>query len=300
MRSRFVTGCRRLARALCLAGGCTLSLAGCNQVYLGYSNLDTFATWSADEHFDLDLRQKQEFRTRFAKLHAWHRYEQLPEYAAFLSETKTRVEHGVTRADFLWAVGGVQERYRTIIRHSTDDAAAILVTITPDQIQTLQRQFDKTNRKFVREYRLDASAEEQRRAAARRTVTRIREWAGNLTLEQEKRITAMARDLPLIHGLRHEDRMRRQREFVQLLKTREDPKFAQRLRHFLLNWEEDRDPRYERMFRESTEKHAELYVAISAMLTPVQRAAVARKVQGYIDDFTRLAQRPGAHAEAGR
>jgi hypothetical protein len=298
MTSRLPIGRWGVARAFLVAAACVVSLAGCNQVYLGYSNLDTFATWSADEHFDLDLRQKQEFRTRFAKLHAWHRYEQLPEYAAFLSETKTRVEHGVTRADFLWAVGGVQERYRTIIRHSTDDAAAVLVTITPEQIQTLQRQFDKANRKFVREHRIDASADEQRRETARRTVKRIREWAGNLTLEQEKRITAMARDLPLIHGLRHEDRMRRQREFVQLLRTREDPKFAQQLRHFLLNWEEGRDPRYERMFRESTEKHAELYVAISAMLTPVQRAMVARKVQGYVDDFTRLAQRPAGQAAA--
>jgi hypothetical protein len=296
---------RRLPRAAAriLAVGLLAAVLGaCSLLRLGYPQLDTYATWYADEYFDLDLRQKQEFRTRFDQLHAWHRYEQLPEYAAFLADTKGRLERGLNQSDFLWVVGGVQERYRTIIRRSADDAAAVLMTITPEQLHTLQRQFDKDNRRFAREQRLDASIEEQRQATVRRTLSRVREWAGSLTSEQEESIAAMARELPLVHGLRHEDRVRRQREFMQLMQTRDDDpsKFAARLRHFLLNWEEGRDPRYERMFKESIEKHAELYVAIARMLTPAQRAAVTRRLQGYIDDFTRLARRPAAHAAAER
>ena len=304
MGSLPATASRHLARMLRIGilAACVALLAGCNLLYLGYSQLDTYAAWMADEYFDLDLRQKQEFRTRFDQLHAWHRYEQLPDYTAFLTETKTRLDRGLTPPDFLWAVGGVQERYRTIVRRSADDAAAVLATITPEQLQTLQRQFDKVNKRFVREFRLDGTIDERRQAAARRTVSRVRDWAGSLTPEQEKNIAAMARELPLLHALRYEDRMRRQREFMQLMRNRgNDPeKFPARLRHFLLNWEEGRDPRYERMFKESTEKHAELYVAVARMLTPAQRAAVTRKLQGYIDDFTRLAQRPRAHAADAR
>ena len=291
----------RCLRAL-LAAACAAALAGCNALYLGYSHLDTYAAWAADEYFDLDLRQKQEFRTRFDRLHAWHRHEQLPEYAAFLTETRTRIERGLSPGDFMWLVGGVQDRYRTIIRRSTDDAAAVLMTITPEQLQSLQRQFDKDNKRFAREYRLSGSVEERRQATERRTLTRISDWAGRLTPEQEKTIGAMARDLPLVHAMRLEDRMRRQREFIQLVRTRgNDPaKFTARLRHFLLNWEEGRDPRYDRLYKESTEKHAELYVAVSRMLTPAQRAAVTRRLQDYIDDFTRLAQRPAAQPAAVR
>src|SRR5262245_23961567 len=128
---------------LLLAAACVAALAGCNAFYLGYSHLDTYAAWAADEYFDLDLRQKQEFRTRFDRLHAWHRHEQLPEYATFLTETRTRIEHGLNKGDFMWLVGGVQERYRTIARRSADDATAVLMTITPEQLQALQRQFDK-------------------------------------------------------------------------------------------------------------------------------------------------------------
>ncbi|MGH8641039.1 MAG: DUF6279 family lipoprotein, partial [Burkholderiales bacterium] len=230
----FVTTGWRLAWTLATFAACAVTLSGCNLLYLGYANLDTYATWYVDEYFDLDLRQEQEFRTRFDQLHAWHRYEQLPEYAAFLADTKARLERGLNQSDFLWVVGGVQERYRIIVRRSADDAAAVLMTITPEQLDTLQRQFDKDNKRFIREFRLDADIEERRRATARRTLARVRDWAGSLTPEQEKGITAMARELPLLHALRHEDRMRRQREFMHLMRNHgDDPaKFAARLRHF--------------------------------------------------------------------
>src|SRR5262245_36907711 len=186
---------------LLLAAACAAALAGCNLLYLSYSNLDTYATSVADDYFDLDLRQKQDFRTRFDRLHAWHRYEQLPDYVVFLKDTKGRVERGVSRADVLWVVDGAQERYRVIIRKSTDDAAALLMTITPEQLNALQRQWDKDNRRFSREHRLAESAEEQRKASVRRTLSRVREWTGSLSSEQETKITAMVAQLPLLHGL---------------------------------------------------------------------------------------------------
>jgi hypothetical protein len=100
-------------------------------------------------------------------------------------------------------------------------------------------------------------------------------------------------ELPMNHHLRHEDRMRRQREFLQLMAQREDPrKFAERLRQFMTSWEQGRDPEYQRLWEQWARKQAEFYVAVYRMLTPQQRAAVERRIQNYIDDFTRLAQRP--------
>jgi hypothetical protein len=299
MQMRIGTHVARLPARVVLLAVFAVGLAACSFLRIGYPHLDTYAASVADDYFDLDPRQKQEFRARFDQLHAWHRYEQLPDYVAFLTEAKTRVERGATRADVAWAIGGVQERYRMIMRRSADDAAAVLMTITPEQLNGLQRRWDKDNRRFTREYRLEESVEEQRKASVRRTLTRVREWAGSLTPEQEAKIAAMASELPPLHGLRHEDRMRRQKEFMKLMRSRgDDPRqFSARLRHYLVNWEEGRDPRYDRVFKESTEKHAELYVAIARMLTPAQRARVTTRLQGYIDDFARLSQRPGASAQ---
>lgn len=277
------------------------TLAGCSVVRIGYPQLDTIAEWTASEYFDLDPQQKHDFRTRFERFHEWHRYEQLPDYAMFLTETKARLQKGPTREDALWVTEGVRARYRTLVKQGADDAAAMLMSVTPEQLDALQRRWEKDNRRFVREYRLEASVEEQRRATGRRALSRIRDWVGHLDDGQEQQILAWASELPLFHGPRHQDRLRRQREFLQLMSQRDDAgRFAARLRHWLLNWEEGRDPGFDRLFNEWTHRQADLYVAVYGMLLPHQRAAVADRLQGYINDFTRLAERPAAQAAASR
>jgi hypothetical protein len=278
---------------------CAVALAGCSMVRIGYSQLDTFAAWTADEFFELDSSQRQEFRRRFARLHEWHRYEQLPDYAAFLAEIKARIDRDFTRDDALWVVEGLKARYRTAMTYAAADAAAMLMTITPEQLETLRQQWETTNRRFVREFRLDASVEEQRRAAGRRTLSRIRDWVGHLDDAQEKQILAWAADLPLVHGMRHQDRMRRQREFLQLMSQRGDrDRFTARLRHFLLNWEEGRDPAYDKLFNEWTDRQADLYASVYRILLPHQREAVGERLQVYISDLTYLSRRPAAQAAA--
>jgi len=276
------------------------TLAGCSMMRIGYPQLDTIAWWTADEYFDLDVEQRQEFRRRFERIHEWHRYEQLPDYARFLAETKARLERGFTREDALWVTEGVRARYRTLAAYAADDAAALLMSITPEQLAKLQERWERLNRRFVREFRLQASVEEQRRETGRRALSRIRDWVGHLDDAQEQQILAWAAELPLVHGLRHQDRMRRQREFLLLMSQRGDAaRFAQRLRHWLVNWEEGRDPKYDRLFDEWTQRQADLYAAVYRILLPHQRTAVAERLQGYINDFTYLARRPAAQPVAG-
>src|SRR3989304_3789297 len=112
-------------------------LARCSTVRLGYSQLDNIAAWKADEYFDLDARQKQDFQERFDRIYEWHRYEQLPEYAAFLSQAKSRLHKRLTREDVLWFVEGLRARYRAIGMGGSDGAAALLLTITPPPLEAL-------------------------------------------------------------------------------------------------------------------------------------------------------------------
>lgn len=280
---------------------CAAMLAGCSMVRIGYSQLDTIAAWAADDYFDLDAEQRQEFRQRFARFHEWHRYEQLPDYAVFLTETKARVERGFSREDALWVTEGVRSRYRTLVNFAADDMAALLMSVTPSQLDTLRQQWEKDNRRFVREFRLEGSEEEQRRATGRRALSRIRDWVGHLDDAQEQQILAWAAALPLVHGLRHRDRMRRQQEFLQLMAQRDDAgRFAARLREFLVDWDKGRDPAYDRLFKEWTQRQADLYAAVYRILLPHQREAVAERLQVYINDFTHLARRPAAQTAAER
>jgi hypothetical protein len=281
-----------LGMALCLAVA-----AGCSLLRVGYGQLDMFAEWTANEYFDLGPQQKDEFRARFARLHAWHRYEQLPDYAGFLDAAAGRVRKGVTQEDAMWIANGVEERYRVLIRRSADDAAAMLMTVTPEQLDTLKRKWSKENARFAREQRVRGSPEEQHRARVERELKRIEEWVGHLNADQEKKIAALLRDVPNAPKLRYEDRLRRQREFLQLMAERRDTReFAARLRHFLLNWEEGRDPQYQKIYLAWKPKQAAFYREVIGLLTPEQRETLLRRLQRYSADFTQLAQRGASSA----
>jgi hypothetical protein len=279
-----------LAIALCLA-----VTAGCSLLRVGYGQLDMFAEWTADEYFELGPQQKDEFRARFSRLHTWHRYEQLPDYAGFLDAAATRVRRGLSQEDAMWLANGVEERYRVLVRRSADDAAALLMTVTPAQLEALQRKWNKENARFAREHRVRGSAEEQHRARVERELKRIEEWAGSLSAEQERKVAALVKEVPIAPRLRYEDRVRRQREFIELMGERRDRReFASRLRHFLLNWEEGRDPEFQKVFADWKPKQAGFYREVIAMLTPEQRETVLRRMQRYSADFTQLAQRDGS------
>jgi hypothetical protein len=282
----------RLARVLLALSGLVV-LGGCSLLRVGYGQLDTYAAWTADRYFDLDADQRQEFLRRFDRLHAWHRYQQLPDYVAFLGETKSRVRRGLTPGDVTWAIEGGKARYRAIVAQMANDAAAMLSKLTPAQLEALQRRWGYDNQRFIREYRLDEGIEEQRRAQLERMVSRIEDWTGGLSPEQEIKVAALAREFPLIHGLRHQDRVRRQREFLELLSRRRDSRrFAAELRDWLSHWERGRDPEYHKLFNEWERRQADYYVAVDRMLTPAQRKAVTDRLQRFMDDFSRLAERP--------
>ena len=296
-----VTMMRRVVERIFILAACLAALGGCSVLRFGYGQLDTIAAWTADDYFDLEPQQKHEFLTRFDRLHEWHRYEQLPEYASFLNSAKAKLQKGLAREDVIWFVEGLKARYRTIVKRGVDDAAAILITVTPAQLDALKKKWDKDNRRFIREHRLEASLEEKKQARARRALSQLEDWVGGLTPEQEQKTIAMANELPMIGHLRLADRLRRQREFLQLMELRENREaFAARLKHWLLNWEEGRAPEYDRVLTEWWDQRVDLFVAVERTLTPHQRAAAARRLQNYIEDFARLAERPDARAATQR
>lgn len=278
---------------------CALALAvagGCSTLRIGYGHFDSVASWMAHDYFDLNPDQRDAFTRHFDRLHDWHRYEQLPEYARFLEEMQKRAARGLRAADMLWLVDGLRQRYVQIATRGAADAADLLATLSPAQIESFKQQLDKDNRKFLRENRTEAGEAERRKVVEQRTLSQLRDWVGPLSAAQQARVTDLLKTTPLVDQLRHQDRLRRQREFLALLELRKGERriFAQRLRAWLEHWEAGRDAAQARLFEESWKKRAELYEAVDRMLTAAQRNHLLDRIQDYIDDFRELAKRqPG-------
>src|SRR5450759_2871290 len=181
-------------------------IAGCSALRLGYRQADTLLAWRANEYFDLNPLQKHELDVRLEPLLIWHRYEQLPEYAAFLATAIKKAQAGLKHDDIVWFVDGFKARYRVIVSHGAVDAAEMLAALAPEQIVALQKRWDKDNRKFVSENELDGSLEKRKRARLKKSLSQIVDWTGSLTSAQEQKIAPLLDAVPPIEHLRHADR----------------------------------------------------------------------------------------------
>lgn len=278
---------------------CLLLAGGCSMVRVGYGHFDSVAAWMVHDYFDLNRDQRDQFAQRFERLHTWHRQTQLPEYAQFLADMQLRAKRGLRENDMLWLVDGFKQRYARIAARGAADAADLLATLTPEQIETFRQQVDKDNRKFMREHRVNDSEAERRKVMQQRTLSQLRDWVGPLSDAQQARAITLLQTLPLVDKLRHEDRLRRQREFLALLELRSGDRgtFAQRLRDWLEHWEAGRSAEQTRLFDASWKKRAEFYAAMDRLLTPTQRNHLVHRLQDYIDDFRELSKARSAVAQ---
>lgn len=276
---------------------CLLLGSGCSMLRVGYGHFDSVAAWMAHDYFDLNADQRDLFSQRFERLHAWHRQTQLPEYAQFLGDIQSRARRGLGESDMLWVVDGFKQRYARIVVRGAADAADLLATLTPEQIESFRQQLDKDNKKFLREHRINDGEAERRKVVRERSLSQLRDWVGPLSDAQQTTINTLLQTMPLIDRLRHEDRLRRQREFLALLEMRGGDRrvFTTRLRDWLVNWEAGRSAEQTRLFDESWKRRAEFHAAVDHMLTPAQRQHLLHRLQDYIDDFRDLSKpRPAA------
>ena len=281
---------------------CTFSVllvlaSGCTGLRLGYQQADILLAWRANSYFDFDGDQRREFSTRLDRLLAWHRQEQLPEYASFLTTALEKAEPGVKAEDIDWLVDGFRSRYRVIVNRGAPDAAEALSTLSSEQIAHLQKQFAKDNRKFADDHEVKAGTEKRKRVRLKKTINAIEEWTGSLGREQEEKIAALLDPIPLIEHLRLQDRMRRQREFVEILKLRQaKTEFAVRLQQWLLDWDMGRAHEYEKTAAEVYKQRLQFYVAVDRLLTREQRQHALARLQKYIDDCKSLSARRAGNA----
>jgi hypothetical protein len=276
---------------------CSL-LAGCSAVRTVYNQAEHVAAWRADDYFDLNDEQKRMFRSGFGRLHAWHRATQLDAYAGFLEAVQRRLQNGPGVQDIDWAYDRAQTYSRALVERSYRDAAALLATLSEEQVAAARKRFEQENRKFAREHGVGRSPDEQRRLRAKAHLEALEHWSGPLDFAQQERIGASSEALPLDAALRHEDRIRRQREFLQLLAQRREPRFAERLRDWLLDWNANRPAELEARLQAYRQARDRMWLATLEQLRPDQQRKVVERLTWYTNVMRDLSRDAAQHADA--
>jgi len=252
-------------------------LASCSATRFAYDNADTALRFMVASYLDLDAEQTEDLRQRVVQFHQWHRQNELPAYAALMRSASERASRGITAEDVDWGFSNLRARYRKFAAQAAEDAAPVLATLAPAQIAALEHRFAENNQK-------------RRRAQVKRMLERFRDFAGDLTPDQEARVERFA----LAHeghvALRFEDRQNWQREVIEVLKQRRQAQeLGRRLAETFSVPELRRSETFLNEDKRWDEDLGRLIVELDRSLSPAQRAHVVRRLADYANDFAALA-----------
>jgi hypothetical protein len=289
---------RRLIRFLPFLVIAGLLLQGCSAVRLGYGNSDSLVRWWLDQYVDMSPEQDATARERLARLHAWHRKTQLPEYVFFLRQTRKLITGQPTFADALGLGEGAIRFGRTLAEQAAPDIADFLSTVTPGQIERMVARVAEKNLEYAKEAQLADGEDGQRKARYKRLLERAEYWFGDFSSEQKATLRQMIDGQAAGSQFWYEERLRRQRDWLALVRKvqRERPPREQVIRllsDYAARFDLPGDPARLSQGLVLRRASAELAVAIHAMTSSVQRAHALQKLDDLMRDFTELSQEAG-------
>jgi hypothetical protein len=288
---------RRFAQALTLAAAALL-LAACASgtltriayanAAIAYANLGPMVEWMADDYVDLSDAQEDWVRGRVARLMQWHRTEELPRYREFLESTLVHVDRPFTAQDVAEHDRMLRARYFRLVERVVPDVAEFLAGIGPEQVAQLERKFADDNARFVRES-LKGKPEERRMRRMRRFVDHLEAWIGGTTPQQRELIAAHYRKLPDFSEEMLGERRFRQAEILALVKAHPPAQeMGAGLRRLFVESAAWRRPDYAEKLRLRDQQGFEMLASLSATLSPQQRAALQKRIRGFLRDIDTL------------
>jgi hypothetical protein len=286
----------RCGRALLLGLFAVLFVA-CSTIKVGYNHADTLLLRQLERYVDLTSDQEQAVKQRLAALMSWHRATQLSDYAAFLQQTRGRLDGFVTGVEVLEFNEGLNRRLAVIGDRIAPDFAALALTFSPQQIDQIERKLVDDNVKARKEL-----AREVRQAIderAKKYAERSEFWFGRLTPEQLQIVRTSLASRPVDSLYWIEARERRTRELVALLRRIEAEHpgadtAANWIRAYFVELARpsnaEQRARAEAFRRDNAQLVAQLVNSASAE----QRAHLDRRLSGFASEFVQLAERSGA------
>lgn len=288
---------RRTNPSLAMVGvaACALLLSSCSTARLGYDWLPALTLWQLDRYLGLDERQQQQTKSRLEAVVDWHRRNELPGYATFLTATADRLDDNATldTAIFEDWRGRAHTAWLALVPQIAPVLAELGLSLRSSQIDRLEQRLAERTAELHAEYLpADSGAREEVRLA--RWEARTESILGEISDRQRQTLQRLARETPAFERLWLSERERRVEALLRLLRRTEEERPSPALARA---WWEDyltsvwRSPNPERQARlEEANRHADsISLHMINQASRGQRAHLLQKIRAYISDFTLLA-----------
>jgi len=269
-----------------------MMLSACSTIKVVYNNSDEVMYWWLDNYADLQGEQKQFTRDTLADLQRWHRQQQLPEYVALLKRMQAMAPNDITPAQVCAVTEDMKSGFVTLLRFVEPASTKLASQLKPEQLQSVRKRFDKTNKTWKEDW-LDPNAEERLRYRTKQATKRLEDFYGRLDKPQRDALHQWLSNSMFDPVLSYAERERRQADSMQTFQriaqegaaTAQTQSLLRALTERSFNSPNERFHTYSKaLWQENCEGFAKLHNST----TPLQRQRMVEALRGYEQDFKSL------------
>ena len=153
----------RLARIMVLLT-LVAGLAACSAIKLGYNTLGEVAYWWLDSYIDFTDAQAPLVRQDLARLHAWHRHEELPRFMQMLQRMEQLAPRDIRPEEACSFVAELRERLLAAANQAEPATVTLATGLNAEQLQHLRRKYEKNNANYTEDWiRLPRAEQHEKR-----------------------------------------------------------------------------------------------------------------------------------------
>ena len=267
-------------------------VSGCSSVRLAYNNGSQLLWWWVDGYFDFNREQERTLRPAIDQLFEWHRSTQLAELIPLLANAQSQVLSPITPASACRLQDQVRDKLDATLERTLALAADVVPILTEPQFKHLEKRYAKSIAE-MREDFLQPDPAVRQRESVKRAIERAERLYGSLDAAQKRVISAGIAASPFDPELWLAERLRRQRETLQVLRRLavEKPDREQRqaaLRQLITKLENSPDADYRAYQQRLGEFNCAFASHIHNATTPAQRRHGREILKGWEDDLRSL------------
>lgn len=201
-----------------IIAACLVLLAGCSAIRFAYNQAPELAYWWLDGYVDFSDQQGPAARAALVEWFRWHRATQLGDYAALLVAAQAQIAEDASAAQVCRWIGEVRQRVEVAYGQGIPALAEFVRTLKPEQVQHLERRYQKADDEFRRDFMQPTQAERLDQSI-QRVVSRAETMYGRIDDAQRALIAQAVAASPFDPQLWLAERQARQQEIVGTLRT---------------------------------------------------------------------------------
>ena len=264
-------------------------LPSCSTLSLTYHYAGWLLHWKIDHYIDITSNQKAILQSNLTTLQRWHKKEELPRYIHFLNDVKTKLHDGLKSHEIETIFENYTSLWKRLGRRITKKGVPILISMNNAQIQNLEKTMQEENQEIFDRVKSNAKKLMQKRVE--KVLENLEDWLGSLTPSQKLRIEELVRAFPNTTQAWIDNRIRRQRSFIQLLKSPTLPlNLEQRIHDLFVAPEKGASPSYLSAVQKREAALVPTVLALDRLITFQQRNHLTKKLDSLIQELKDITQ----------